>query len=224
LITALIINSKTINYQNTRFANDMRMYATDQQSKNVIDNMQTTYTCCGNNLWIDWAPIGLNATGSNSSTATTTSGGGGVTTTTISNTGATSAGTTTTIGAGGGTTTTLGTGSGGVTTTTIAGGAATTAAAGEITTTASTGVSAGAKLLKRNVENTVKNHLSSDKTSNDFNVGPSLLQQAIRRKRQSTSGLVNGLPLSSSVTLPQSCCTSSISATDNLNNLCKFEF
>jgi hypothetical protein len=58
----------------------------------------------------------------------------------------------------------------------------------------------------------------------DFNSEASTLERSIRRKRQtqSTYGGVANLPTSFVVTLPQSCCTNVLSATDNLQNLCKY--
>ena len=49
-------------------------------------------------------------------------------------------------------------------------------------------------------------------------------QTVVRRKRQaqSTYGGIVGLPLSFSVTLPQSCCTNNLGSTENLANLCKY--
>ncbi len=76
LITALIINSLAINYVSSRFSNRMNAYGNDQDSRNIVDKIQTHYACCGNNIWLDWADVSLNATGNSTSTAATITGNG----------------------------------------------------------------------------------------------------------------------------------------------------
>jgi len=72
LITALIINALAINYVSSRFLNHMNNYASNQDSRNIVDKIQTNYACCGNNIWLDWADVSLNATTNSTSTAVTT--------------------------------------------------------------------------------------------------------------------------------------------------------
>ncbi len=84
LITALIINALAINYASSRFSNHMNNYASNQDSRNIVDKIQTNYACCGNNIWLDWADVSLNATTNSTSTAVTTTAAtitGNVTTT-----------------------------------------------------------------------------------------------------------------------------------------------
>jgi hypothetical protein len=71
LITALIINALAINYASSRFSNHMNNYASNQDSRNIVDKIQTNYACCGNNIWLDWADVSLNATTNITSAAVT---------------------------------------------------------------------------------------------------------------------------------------------------------
>jgi hypothetical protein len=71
LITALIINSLAINYVNSRFFNHINSYQNSQNSRNIVDKIQTNYDCCGSNTWLDWSGVLPNTTQSSTSATTT---------------------------------------------------------------------------------------------------------------------------------------------------------
>jgi hypothetical protein len=62
LITALIIHSLAIDSVSSRFLNYMNNYENDQDSRNIVNQIQTNYDCCGSNTWLDWSGLLLNAT------------------------------------------------------------------------------------------------------------------------------------------------------------------
>jgi hypothetical protein len=78
LVAAIIINSMSLNYISTHFLNNLNNYKTSADARNNIDLLQYNYHCCGVDIWVDWANIGLGAT------SPITNG-----TTTITNTGST---------------------------------------------------------------------------------------------------------------------------------------
>ncbi len=204
----------------------MNNYENDQDSRNIVNQIQTDFDCCGSNTWLDWSGLLLNATGNTTSvttTPTTTTGTVNVTSTT--------------------------TGTVVVTNTTAGIPAVTTISTGTIvltaTTTTTTTTQAIARVI-RNIETFVdttesiggkknadlrlfnmiiadKNLLSLDVMTNDLEFKRSPSQRAVRRRRQTQSDYsgIYGLPLSFGVTLPQSCCTNNLSTTANLANLCK---
>jgi hypothetical protein len=55
LITALIINSKSSSYVNTRLNNNMNQYMNDPDAADLVDLIQVNYACCGQISWADWA-------------------------------------------------------------------------------------------------------------------------------------------------------------------------
>lgn len=59
LITALVINSKSLSYLGTRVSNHIAQYTSSEQSSEIIDRIQMNYECCGDNLWIDWTSAEL---------------------------------------------------------------------------------------------------------------------------------------------------------------------
>ena len=79
------------------------------------------------------------------------------------------------------------------------------------------------KLIDDEAEITKVDPLSMTIMADDSIVEQNSLHQAVRRKRQTNSsyGGINGLPLTFGVTLPQSCCTTDLSSTEDLTNLCK---
>jgi len=135
----------------------MNNYENDQDSRNIVNQIQTNYDCCGSNTWLDWSGLLLNATGNTTSvttTPTTTNATFNVTNTTtgtvvFTNTTAGNAViTNTTTGTAGVTTTTTGTavvtttttGTAGVTTTTTGTAVVTTTTTGTtVVTTTTTG-------------------------------------------------------------------------------------
>jgi len=201
----------------------MNNYENDQDSRNIVNQIQTDFDCCGSNTWLDWSGVSLNATGSTTSitaTPTTTTGTGNVTSTT--------------------------TGTVVVTNTTAGIPAVTTISTGTIVRTATTTTTQAIARVIRNIETFVdttesirgkknadlrlfnmiiadKNLLSLDVMTNDLKFKRSPSQRAVRRRRQTQSdyGGIYGLPLSFGVTLPESCCTNNLSTTANLANLCK---
>jgi hypothetical protein len=59
LIAALAISGTTASYLRDRITDDMNNYVQDDSAIAIIDNLQTTYQCCGVNLWLDWARVSL---------------------------------------------------------------------------------------------------------------------------------------------------------------------
>ena len=94
LITALVINSKSLSYLNSHYTNHMNLYRSNADSRMIIDNLHDRYDCCGSNLWLDWAQAGLDTVTATSTTANTAS------TTTTTNTTTNTTTTTTTTGSG----------------------------------------------------------------------------------------------------------------------------
>ncbi len=59
LITALALSGQTASHLHDSITNYMNDYVDDQEAINVIDTLQTTYQCCGVNLWLDWSRVSL---------------------------------------------------------------------------------------------------------------------------------------------------------------------
>lgn len=83
LITALIINSLAINYVSSRFSSKIDQFNGDPDARDVVNKIQTKYTCCGVDTWLDWSRVSLNATGSGTNDTTTISPNTSTTTTPI---------------------------------------------------------------------------------------------------------------------------------------------
>ena len=202
----------------------MGNYQTDQDSKNAIDKAQTHYVCCGNNIWLDWSSIPLNSTGAGTTTtAATTASGNGTATTTASGNGTA----TTTISGNGTATTTVATGNA----TVISGTTSTvfiSATSVGTTTVATVNVSnatlgTGRRVILSEVSSAIASVVGAGTTAS---ASSSSRQRRFRQKRQSSStyGGINNLPVSFTVVLPQSCCTTDLSTTSNLSNLCKYQY
>ncbi|CAF3403092.1 unnamed protein product [Rotaria sp. Silwood1] len=43
----------------------MNHYQDNPKARNIIDNIQTKYACCGDNIWLDWARLSLDGKPSN---------------------------------------------------------------------------------------------------------------------------------------------------------------
>ena len=184
LITALIINSLAINYVRSRFSNKIDQFNADPDARDVVNKIQTKYTCCGVDTWLDWSRVSLNATGSGTDNATT------VTSTTSTTT---------------------------TTSTTVLDSSTTaiTVAPTETTTVARVArgwLASGSQEIS--------------KRSDDYHGMLDSVLLAYRKKRQDQAsyGGFAGLPLSYAVTLPQSCCSTEVANTNDLNNLCKLQF
>jgi hypothetical protein len=61
LITALALSGQTATYLHDTLTDNMNNYAEDDDAISTIDNIQSTYQCCGVNLWLDWSRISLGA-------------------------------------------------------------------------------------------------------------------------------------------------------------------
>ncbi len=63
LIAALVISGQSVGYLRDTITDNMHDYATDEDSKDTIDLIQTDYNCCGVNLWLDWGSVQLDVLG-----------------------------------------------------------------------------------------------------------------------------------------------------------------
>jgi len=63
LITTLVINSQSVNYLQNTLTNNMNNYNNDQDTMNIVDNIQSAYQCCGVYLWLDWGRVQLSFPG-----------------------------------------------------------------------------------------------------------------------------------------------------------------
>ena len=61
-IAALVINSQSITFIKNYMTYYMDTYAENTQSNDIMDNIQSTYQCCGVNLWLDWGSVALGDT------------------------------------------------------------------------------------------------------------------------------------------------------------------
>jgi hypothetical protein len=59
LITALALSGQAATYLRNTITNDMNNYGQNQGAIDTIDILQTTYQCCGVNLWLDWGRVSL---------------------------------------------------------------------------------------------------------------------------------------------------------------------
>ncbi len=59
LITALALSGQAATYLHDTITDDMNNYGSDQDAIDTIDILQTTYQCCGVNLWLDWGRVSL---------------------------------------------------------------------------------------------------------------------------------------------------------------------
>jgi hypothetical protein len=62
LIVALVINLFAIDYISSHFLNNMNSYKDSSVARNIVNNIQTKYDCCGDNIWLDWSRVSLDAT------------------------------------------------------------------------------------------------------------------------------------------------------------------
>ena len=60
LIAALALSGQTAGDIHDSFTDNMNKYTEDEDAMALVDNIQTTYQCCGVNIWLDWARIQLN--------------------------------------------------------------------------------------------------------------------------------------------------------------------
>lgn len=70
LVTALIINAKSLNYVAGRFQDYMTAHQYSSYARNIVDRVQTEGRCCGVNMWVDWSVVGLNPNGTEFDTTT----------------------------------------------------------------------------------------------------------------------------------------------------------
>ncbi|UJR30652.1 hypothetical protein I4U23_018176 [Adineta vaga] len=198
LITALIINSLAINYASSHFESRLVDYQNSQNSRNIVDKIQTSYDCCGSDTWLDWMTVGLNATAPSTNNTVTTIATGLNTTTAATQFN--------------------------ITTTTDGGIIFTTTTATTSTTTEIVIVSNTTTVFtvsSTTNADTTSSTITADTTVLAGKMFNNDVQTGVRRKRQAqtdTDAIV-GLLTSISVTLPQSCCTNDLSSTDNLANL-----
>jgi hypothetical protein len=59
LITALVINSIAIAYVSTEFRDTFDQYKLDGTKRDIVNNVQEQYECCGVNTWLDWSRMKL---------------------------------------------------------------------------------------------------------------------------------------------------------------------
>ncbi|CAF1225823.1 unnamed protein product [Adineta ricciae] len=69
LIAALALNSQAIDYVRSRLTYRMRSFTSTADSISVVNDIQTRYKCCGENLWLDWAQVVLNPASTNATGA-----------------------------------------------------------------------------------------------------------------------------------------------------------
>ncbi|UJR30651.1 hypothetical protein I4U23_018175 [Adineta vaga] len=86
LVTAIIINAKSLGFVSTRFMSSMNAYASDSDAQDRIDMFQTKYECCGSHTWLDWANVKLVAPSNTTTTTVTTTTTGTMTSTTTTTT------------------------------------------------------------------------------------------------------------------------------------------
>ena len=229
LITALIINSLAINYVNSRFSNHMDRYASSQNSRGIIDRIQTKYICCGSNTWLEWTRVTLNVTTTTTPTPaanTTVTTTLEVNTTTTTTTAAATEPITTTVTPSATTTPLFGT----TVFETIQPWSTVSeeGAGGKRMLDDDPEITSSAKTINHieTVDNRVERSFAADDTEqlvDDFYLKQNLAQETIRHRRQvqTNNGGIQGLPSTFVVTLPQSCCTSDLSSINSLSNPCK---
>ncbi len=210
LITALIINSLAINYVNSRFLNYMNNYENSQDSRNIIDKIQTNYDCCGSNTWLDWSDVLLNTTQSSTSSTTTLV----ITTVPVNGTN---------------TTAVVIVNNTNFTTEVVVTTSQVISDEEIFNNTTENSIiekDVDSRSFKNMIETVDTNLPSQVETTDNFNFERNPSQQIIRRKRQTQSdyGGIYGLPSSFIVTLPQSCCTTDLSTINSLSNSCKLIF
>ncbi len=195
LVTALIINSKSLSYVSSHFASNILEYQTNPSSQSKVDRLQNKYQCCGTDLWIDWSTAQLNVTSSMTNVTGTNM------TTAVSSMNSTSMATTSAL------------------TTVSAGAAGSTTTTGSITTTAgtSTNSSSGLKNVKRDI-----NHISNDLRRRKLRQLADYSRK--KRQVLSNYGGIVGLPITFGVTLPASCCTPGALLIGNTSNACKYQY
>ena len=69
LIAALALNSQAIGYVRSRLTYRMSSFTSIGDSISVVNDIQTRYECCGENLWLDWAQVVLNPASTNAAGA-----------------------------------------------------------------------------------------------------------------------------------------------------------
>jgi hypothetical protein len=62
LVTALALSGQAATYLRDTITDDINDYVSDQDAIDVVDKLQSTYQCCGVNLWLDWARVSLGVT------------------------------------------------------------------------------------------------------------------------------------------------------------------
>lgn len=62
-ITGLVINSRSIDYMKRHLTYRMATYSENEDSIEIIDDIQTNWQCCGTNLWLDWSRYALGIPG-----------------------------------------------------------------------------------------------------------------------------------------------------------------
>ena len=60
LIAALALSAESAGDIHDSLTDNMNKYTEDEDAMALVDNIQTTYQCCGVNIWLDWARIQLN--------------------------------------------------------------------------------------------------------------------------------------------------------------------
>lgn len=65
LIAALALSGQAATHLHDTLTDNMNNYAQDERAIDIIDNIQTTYECCGVNLWLDWSRVALTPGGIN---------------------------------------------------------------------------------------------------------------------------------------------------------------
>lgn len=74
LITAIILNSNSLNYVSSHFSGNLIAYKNSANARDKIDRLQIKYKCCGTYMWIDWGRAELNQITSVSNVAATVMG------------------------------------------------------------------------------------------------------------------------------------------------------
>lgn len=57
LVTAIIINTKASSYVTSVLTDKISNYQSDSNAADLIDRIQTKYSCCSRVSWVDWADV-----------------------------------------------------------------------------------------------------------------------------------------------------------------------
>ncbi|CAF1161341.1 unnamed protein product [Adineta ricciae] len=207
LIAAIGISFVGANYINSRFLNNMNNYKYNANVRTSIDNIQKDYDCCGSNMWLDWDVVSLLTVPSDtdSNVVQTSSSQSAIYATPIMNT---MSNRTSTSKQGSTTNAIVNTDVEVI----VDNGLETTAVTDTGSTTITTPYIYSTTTRKQNPRNRNTTH-----TAYYYDVlaqmGLGSLVQSSKKKRAAQTKYVNtnGSPLSSPVTLPQSCCTNDVS-------------